>query len=90
MSVELMNSVAEEMVLNNEKIQKVFNGDRYSEEKEKDVLYNTNISEKNIKVFLDIKRLCDKNNVEFLALKVQLYIGRILIVHLGQKKNIIK
>ena len=70
MSVELMNSVAEEMVLNNEKIQKVFNGDRYSEEKEKDVLYNTNISEKNIKVFLDIKRLCDKNNVEFLALKV--------------------
>ena len=51
MSVELMNSVAEEMVLNNEKIQKVFNGDRYSEEKEKDVLYNTNISEKNIKVF---------------------------------------
>lgn len=90
MSVELMNSVAEEIVLNNEKIQKVFNGDRYSEEKEKDVLYNTNISEKNIKVFLDIKRLCDKNNVEFLALKVQLYIGRILIVHLGQKKNIIK
>ena len=33
-------------------------------------MYNTNISEKNIKVFLDIKRLCDKNNVEFLALKV--------------------
>lgn len=71
-SAEEMNSVLNELLQNTQRIEYEYNQGILTDkcEKDSDSLYHRDISERNIKWLLKIKDLCDKNSIEFLAVKV--------------------
>ena len=70
MSVEEMNAAEDELLLDTEKTEYVYDGEEARTTKEKDILYQSGIPEKNIEWLHKIKTLCEENGVSFLAVKV--------------------
>lgn len=69
-SVDEMNFIANEMLKNTEKIEYQYMGSEIIETREEDFLYSTKIPEKNINWLLKIKDVCDRNDIQLLAIKV--------------------
>lgn len=69
-SVDEMNYITNEMLKNTEKIEYEYIGSKIIETREEDFLYSTKIPEKNLNWLLRIKDICDKNNIQLLAIKV--------------------
>lgn len=69
-SVDEMNSFTNRLIKNNEKVVYEYHGGESSENRERDVLYSTEILNANVEWFFKIKELCDENNIQLLAVKV--------------------
>lgn len=69
-SAEKMNSMVNDLLRNNEKVIYEYNRGVFSEKHEENVLYSTEIPSTNIEWFYKIKKLCDINDIQLLAIKV--------------------
>lgn len=69
-SVEEMNLIENELQQDTQKSEYVYDGDVACEKKEEDIIYDTNIPEKNIEWLKKIKVLCEENGISLLAVKV--------------------
>jgi len=69
-SVDDMNSMANELVQNIQRDVYEYNDEGYREFHEEDILYQAEVPETNIEWLLKIKKLCDDNEMHFLAVKI--------------------
>lgn len=69
-SIDEMNTASEELLQNTEKIMYEYNNGVFNEWNEKNIIYSTNILQENIDWLIKIKKLCDENNINFVAIKV--------------------
>lgn len=69
-TVEEMNSIADELLQSTEKTENIFDDGKFEEKCEEDILCGIDIPEKNIEWLIKIKSLCDENNIQLLAIKV--------------------
>ncbi len=68
-TVEEMNAIADQLLQSTEKNEYVYDGENTYQNHEENILYDTDIPEKNIEWLEKIKKLCDENDIQLLAIK---------------------